>query len=106
MRLQTTDPAATDLLARVVARYGGRDLQHPARRRRQPDLANIAVPVLVLNGSEDSAERREAGRSLQAAIPAARQTLLPNAGHLAMLDNPARLRRSHQRILQRPAPTP
>jgi pimeloyl-ACP methyl ester carboxylesterase len=89
MQLHGTAPAAARLLADVVARYGGQDLLHPPKSRRKPDLGAITAPVLILNGSDDSGERREAGRGLQIAIPGASHLMLQGAGHLAMLDNPA-----------------
>ena len=87
MQLHTRDPAVHALLASVVARYRGNDLLQTVRRGRNPDLRAIAAPTLVLNGSQDSAERREAGRELQAAIAGARRVELPQAGHLALLDD-------------------
>jgi 3-oxoadipate enol-lactonase len=89
MQLHTADPAARRLLADIVGRYTGSDLLHPARRRRKPELGAIATPTMILNGSDDSPERRAAGRELQAAIPGAQLLELPGAGHMALLDNPA-----------------
>lgn len=87
MQLSTTEPAAHALLSSVVARYSGQDLMSAARRRAAPDLRAIAVPALILNGDRDSAERRAAGRNLQATIHGARHEELPG-GHLALLDDP------------------
>lgn len=89
MQLHTPDPAARQLLGRTVARYTGKDLLHPASRRNNPELRAIVAPTLVLNGSQDSAERREAGSQLQSVIHGARRVELRGAGHLAMLDDPA-----------------
>ncbi len=89
MQLATGDAAAHALLAGIVARYRGNDLQQPIARRRAPELGAIASPVLILNGQLDSPARLAAGRGLQAAIPGAQRVELRNAGHLAALDDPA-----------------
>jgi 3-oxoadipate enol-lactonase len=88
MQLQTQDTTARNLLETVVGRYSGEDLLHAGKRRQKPDLGAIAVPALILNGSEDSLERRDAGRSLRSAIRGAQQVTLAGAGHLALLDEP------------------
>jgi 3-oxoadipate enol-lactonase len=89
MELHGTDPAARTTLAASVGRYRGLDLLHPSERAAAPDLRQIALPTLILNGGLDSAERRGAGRRLQAAIAGAAHVELPGAGHLALLDDPA-----------------
>jgi pimeloyl-ACP methyl ester carboxylesterase len=88
MQLQTSDHIAHRLLSSVLSRYSGLDLLHPVRRRNKPDMGTIKAPVLILNGSNDSTERRDAGRALQAAVHGAQRRELGNAGHLAMLDDP------------------
>lgn len=89
MRLQTSDPNARRLLESVVGRYRGEDLMHPVTRRQSPDMAAIGAPVLIVNGGEDSPERRDAGRALQGAIHGAQRVTLAGSGHLALLDDPA-----------------
>jgi 3-oxoadipate enol-lactonase len=89
MQLRTREPAIHQLLADTVGHYTGSDLLYPVGRRSTPDVNTIAVPTLIINGSQDSAERRAAGCSLQAAMRNARRVELPDAGHLAMLDDPA-----------------
>jgi 3-oxoadipate enol-lactonase len=89
MQLQTSDRAAHGLLESVLSRYSGRDLLHPVTRRSRPDMGAITAPALILNGNHDSAERRDAGRGLQASIRGAQRRELADAGHLAMLDTPA-----------------
>jgi 3-oxoadipate enol-lactonase len=88
MQLQARNSNAHRLLASVVSRYRGEDLLHPAIRRQKPDMAAITAPTLILNGDMDSTERRESGRTLQAAIPGAQRVMLAGAGHLAALDDP------------------
>ncbi len=51
-------------------------------------LATIKVPTLVLVGEHDAVTPPEASRSLHAGIPGAELHLVPDAGHLANLENP------------------
>jgi len=88
MQLHTADAAALATLKRSVAHYRGLDLLHPSTRAATPDLSDIDVPALILNGRLDSGNRREAGAQLQAAIGGATRVELADAGHLAMLDRP------------------
>jgi len=53
-----------------------------------PLLAGIAVPTLVLVGSEDRRSPPAVARSLAEAIPGAALRDIQGAGHLAMLDEP------------------
>lgn len=87
MQLAHGIPAMQRLLDGILARYPGRDLHETVRRGPPPELGNIRIPTLILHGGRDSPARREAGRTLQAAIPAARRIELPGAGHLAALDD-------------------
>lgn len=89
MRLQREDPAMRRLLDDIVARYRGLDLLHPTERPAPPQFAALDVPVLLLNGAQDSQERREASRRLQAGMRHARRVELQGAGHLALLDDTA-----------------
>jgi len=91
-QLVTGDARMHTLLARVLARYPGRDLlANDTRQREAIDrklLADVRVPVLVVNGARDSEARRRAGAALRDALPAAEQVLVPNAAHLPNLDAP------------------
>jgi pimeloyl-ACP methyl ester carboxylesterase len=79
---------ASEALRATVARYRGLDLLHPVHRATAPDLRGIKVPTLIINGGEDSVERRQAAQLLQQAITGARREELAGAGHLALLDEP------------------
>jgi 3-oxoadipate enol-lactonase len=90
-QLRTTDRKAAELVARMVARYPGRDLLQPlsapcAQMARR--LSSLAAPALILNGALDLETRRSAGFRLCQAIAGAQRTLVPDAGHLSNLDNP------------------
>lgn len=91
-RLVTTDPHMHALLARILARYPGRDLLADGEPPREAidarSLAHIDTPALIVNGAHDSAIRRRAGASLRAALGAAEYSVVPDAGHLPNLDAP------------------
>jgi 3-oxoadipate enol-lactonase len=53
-----------------------------------PDLSDLRLPVLVVNGEHDTVERRRAGVDLARIVRHARRVVVPAAGHLANLDNP------------------
>ncbi len=53
-----------------------------------PLLPRIAVPTLVIAGREDRLIPTTASRALADAIPGAQLTLIPEAGHLAPLEQP------------------
>ena len=90
MRLHTNDAAARALLREMVARYPGRDLREDKASPPSSALVlrSLRVPALVVNGADDSAERRAAGAALARALPAARHALVAGAGHIPNLDAP------------------
>lgn len=93
LRLHGGDAGGRELLARVLARYPGRDLlagaPAPATTVAPAALGRLAMPVLVVNGEFDTRRRLLAGDHLCRALPHAERALVPGAGHLANLDNPA-----------------
>lgn len=93
MRLHAGDARAHELLARVIARYPGRDLltrvPAPAMTVAPAALGRLAMPVLVVNGEFDTRPRLLAGDHLCRLLPRAERARVPGAGHLANLDNPA-----------------
>jgi pimeloyl-[acyl-carrier protein] methyl ester esterase len=92
MQLHTHDPDARALLAAMVARYPGRDLQHPELRAElaaaRLRLESLTVPTLVLSGEYDLPSRRQAARQLIARLPDAELAVIAGAGHLPNLDSP------------------
>jgi pimeloyl-ACP methyl ester carboxylesterase len=68
--------------------YGGEAMGDPALLDR---LAAVRVPVEVVWGAADRIVDAEHGRAIAAAVPGARFTLLPDAGHLPQLETPAEL---------------
>ena len=91
-QLTTPDARTHMLLARILARYPGRDLlANVAPQREAIDrrvLADVRVPVLVINGARDTEARRQAGALLRDALPSAEHVLIQNAAHLPNLDAP------------------
>ncbi|SIO66054.1 3-oxoadipate enol-lactonase [Singulisphaera sp. GP187] len=60
-----------------------------ARPDRTSDLARINVPTLVLVGEDDPITPPAEARTMAEAIPGAQFEIIPNAGHLAPLENPS-----------------
>ena len=54
-------------------------------------LGRIAVPALVVWGESDGVVTPDYGHAFASAIPGARFALIPEAGHLPQLENPAAL---------------
>lgn len=94
MRLHTTEPRAHALLREMVGRYPGRDLAQPSPASGGEQggariLPQLELPILIINGEHDTAARIDAGAELSQALPHAQLALIPGAGHLSNLDNPA-----------------
>jgi pimeloyl-ACP methyl ester carboxylesterase len=58
------------------------------RPDRTAELPEIAVPTLVVVGSEDALSAPAEARAMAAAMPNARVAEIPEAGHLSNLENP------------------
>ena len=90
-RLRTNDPEAHALLARMIARYPGRDLTEA----ETADALSVAQgfesmnrPVLVVNGEFDLDSRKRFAKQLALQLPRVEHAEIPDAGHLCNLDNP------------------
>ena len=57
--------------------------------RRQPDLAEIRCPTLLLRGEESALLTREGALEIVSAIPDAQLAEIPGAGHHVHIDRPA-----------------
>jgi pimeloyl-ACP methyl ester carboxylesterase len=92
MRLRTAEPNARRLLNAMLRRYPGTDLlQGTAPAAAVPDGVrpeSIAAPALVITGEHDLAPRVKAADLLARRLPDAQRAVIPEAGHLAALDNP------------------
>lgn len=58
------------------------------RKDRSGLLASITVPTLVAVGEHDALTPPEVARSMATAIPGAHLSVIPNAGHMAPLEQP------------------
>ena len=76
--LATSPQAIADALRGLAARADSR-----------PTLAEVRVPTLVLVGAEDVLTPPAESEAMAAAIPGGRLEVVPRAGHLANLEQPA-----------------
>ena len=95
MQLCTGDPAARELLQRMVLRYNARDLRQAAPSATTPEwnraaLSTLHLPALVLSGKHDLPSRLRAATELAAALPGAQRAVIEAARHIPGLDNPQR----------------
>lgn len=91
MRLHAHDARTRSLVREMVDRYPGHDLlaENAPLVAHIGDLQRLDVPVLIVNGEYDSDMRIGAGTELARTLPDARLAVIPGAGHLSNLDNPA-----------------
>jgi len=80
--------AQVALRARQLGDAGKRQFPIPDRRLRQR-LYRISAPTRVIWGAEDRVAPPAYGEAFAAAIPNARLTLVPEAGHMAHWEPPA-----------------
>jgi pimeloyl-ACP methyl ester carboxylesterase len=82
--------SARALTAELLSAYTGRDLLQSGvgPDLRDPDLAAIAAPTLVVTGALDTPHRRHAADVLAAALPRASRAEIENGGHLCNLCAP------------------
>ncbi len=105
MKLHSKDAAAHALLASMLERYPARDLVGSfgaaSPRAGAANLARFATPALVVNGRFDTNSRLQAGERLARVLPHAERVIIPDAGHLPNLDNPAAYNEAIQSFLRR-----
>lgn len=104
LQLRTRARAAHRCLGAMIERYAATDLGVPNARAVSADarpLAQLSVPVLILNGGHDTPQRLRIGDALHAAIPRAERSVVPRAGHLANLDNAAEYNAILARFLEK-----
>jgi pimeloyl-ACP methyl ester carboxylesterase len=106
-RLRTANPEAHTLLARMIARYPGRDLTDTAGHADAMPLAqgfkSVDRPALVMNGEFDLDSRKRFARQLALQLPQVECVEIPDAGHLCNLDNPRAYNDALRRFLERHA---
>lgn len=62
-----------------------------SRADSRPGLAAIACPTLVVVGADDTLTPPDRAAEIAAAVPSARQVIVPDCGHLSTLEQPAAL---------------
>jgi len=90
--LSTTDLRVRELLAAMIVRYPGNDLVDPALTADLPPPSAFAidamqVPMLVITGEHDMAQRTRAANDVTARSPGTKRAVIQAAGHLPNLDN-------------------
>lgn len=93
---ETTRRTRPEVVSHVRASIASADPEGVARAleamRERPDstplLANIAVPVLVLVGEEDTLTPPAEAQGIVDAVGDGRLVVIPGAGHLSNLENP------------------
>ena len=98
------DPELVERVERMMAEASPAAIVAGAEALRdRPDatplLPSIDVPVLLLCGEEDVITPADEMRAVADAIPGARLELLPEAGHLSNLENPAAFTEALRRFL-------
>jgi pimeloyl-ACP methyl ester carboxylesterase len=103
-RLRIRDAGTRALLDRMLERYRGEDLlQNPdpgATTALAPSLESITQPTLVMCGAFDVPSRRNSAAVIVRRVPGAQLVEVPDAGHLASLDNPSAYNASLLRFLR------
>lgn len=106
-RLRTADRDTHALLARMIARYPGRDLTDTARHADAIPLAegfeSVGRPVLVMSGEFDLDSRKHFAKQLASQLPQLQHVEIPDAGHLCNLDNPRAYNDALKRFLKQHA---
>ena len=65
-----------------------------------PGCRNFAWPALVIVGAEDVISPVDEMRQIAAGLPHARLAVIPDAGHMAPLENPAAVNRELEEFLR------
>jgi 3-oxoadipate enol-lactonase len=87
-------PEVVTSIKRVIGRtpplaIAGTLLALAARTDTTPSLGSISVPTLILVGEHDAVTPPAASRAMHERIPGSHLHLIPEAGHMSNLENPA-----------------
>lgn len=105
---KTTRADRPDVVERVREIIDRADAEGVARAlealRDRPDstslLPRITVPVLAIVGAEDTITPEEEARKIAESVPNGRLVVIPGAGHLSNLENPAAFNEALEKFLQ------
>lgn len=64
-----------------------------------PVLGSISVPTLVLGGEADKGAPADVLAAAAAQIPGAKHVVIPKAGHISVLENPAAVQSALEEFL-------
>lgn len=103
--LQTQSLQPRSLLARMIARYSGKDLllDLPALEDHweRAAAASLRTPILIITGEHDQSPRVRAADALGEALPLAERASIFAARHIPNLDNPLMYNTVLQAFLER-----
>ena len=91
-------PEAAACVRRMVGEYSGWHVinDNPARSPRPPAaerLRDLAMPLLVIVGERDLPDFQRMAEMLATEAPLARRVVIPGAGHMASMEDPAAFNR-------------
>lgn len=97
LQLATGDATMHSRMQRMLVRYRGADLlalpatPPPAAASAVPQdrFGRLTLPALVMNGADDTEQRRRIGALLAQLLPQAQHQLIAQSKHMACWDNPA-----------------
>jgi pimeloyl-ACP methyl ester carboxylesterase len=103
VQLRGTHAPTQQLLLRMLNRYRALDLRDEAPHQAPPvaGIEAIHTPALVISGQLDLQTRIRAADELARALTGSERAIVPGAGHLPNLDNPAFYNRLLRQFLQR-----
>ena len=105
MPKMVSSPAAAELVRALAAAQSTAGIANALRALRdRPDSSNmlpaIRVPTLVIVGSEDQLTPLPVARSLAGRIAGAQLEVIPGAGHISNLENPAAFNEALRKFLR------
>jgi pimeloyl-ACP methyl ester carboxylesterase len=94
--LHARDEALVGSYLAMIRRAGAEQLIHQnravmTRADLRPALPRITCPVLVVVGEADALTTPDQSREMAAALPGARLEVVPGAGHMLTMEQPARV---------------
>jgi pimeloyl-ACP methyl ester carboxylesterase len=64
------------------------------RNDHTANLPSIAVPTLMIVGAEDAITPPKVAQAMQSAIPRSQLAVVPDAGHMAVMEQPEQVNRT------------